>query len=135
MLSGLDAHIMLIDLDHFKHINDKYGHQVGDEVLVHFSEALKAMLDKDSYVFQWGGEEFAVLCYKTIEAVYICAEDIRITFETTDFGISATITVSIGLSNVIQLNFEENDYIIRADKALYQAKALGRNRTIMLIKK
>lgn len=134
MLTDLDAHIMLIDLDHFKRVNDKYGHQVGDQVLVQFSEILRAMLDKESYAFRWGGEEFAVLCYKNEETSYKFAEEISMVFENTDFALDESLTVSIGLSNVTQLHSEENDYIIRADKALYEAKSSGRNKTMVLIK-
>lgn len=134
MHSDQEAHMMLIDLDHFKRINDKYGHHIGDQVLVQFSQVLKTKSDEESYAFRWGGEEFAVLCYKTEADSYNLAESIRIAFENTSFCVDERITVSIGLSNVTKLHSEENDYIIRADKALYEAKSSGRNKTITLIK-
>lgn len=126
--TGKEAHIMLIDIDHFKAINDQFGHHRGDEVLVSFGELLLETADESVYVFRWGGEEFAVLCYETKENSLRIAEEIRHQTEKRQFPVEKSVTVSIGLTNVTALQTSKNEYIIRADKALYEAKANGRNR-------
>ncbi|MDO6719798.1 diguanylate cyclase [Psychrosphaera sp. 1_MG-2023] len=123
-----DASLMLIDIDFFKQINDKYGHNAGDEALTHLGKLLKKAIRSGDVPARWGGEEFVVLMPSTTENdVKQVAERLIQNIESYQFPIIAKLTVSIGVSQ-----FRADDtiktWLERTDKALYQAKEQGRNR-------
>ncbi len=119
--------ILLLDLDHFKQVNDSYGHSVGDDVLVLFSRLLKQHLKPKQIAGRWGGEEFLVILPRANkEMAYVVAEDLRRKVEAYSFPDVKHITVSIGLAET-QMDESPNFLIHRADNALYQAKSIGRN--------
>lgn len=128
--------LLMMDLDHFKQINDTHGHSVGDEVLVHISKVLKRSLRDQEIVCRFGGEEFAALLPNTDrETALLVAERIRLAIEQSPTPLqSATeipCTVSIGVSDTDR-KLKGIDVLIReADDALYEAKHLGRNRTVL----
>ena len=126
--------IAIVDIDHFKAVNDLYGHAIGDAALVHIAKLL-AHTNRDSDALaRWGGEEFMVL-YRHADAAQasIAAERMRHHVEATPFspgdGPARTITVSIGLAMALP-GQGLDELRIRADRALYHAKAAGRNRVI-----
>lgn len=127
--------LLMMDLDHFKQINDTYGHSVGDEVLVHVSKVLKRSLRDLEIVCRFGGEEFAALLPNTDrETAVLVAERIRLAIEGSptplESGESIACTISIGVSDTDR-KLKGIDVLIReADDALYEAKHLGRNRTV-----
>lgn len=126
--------LMIIDADHFKSINDGYGHPVGDKALVSISSVFKYILRKGDLVGRIGGEEFGVLLPNTCEAEgEIIAEMVRYEVENILFepqkGVQHRMTVSIGLTGVS--SFEERALPMRnADSALFEAKRRGRNRCV-----
>lgn len=123
--------LLILDIDHFKYVNDHYGHDIGDEVLRQFSKKIAGMI-RDSDVFaRIGGEEFAViLADQNLELAGLMAERIRATIESTELPVSSdnTIkyTVSIGVSSVSE-GVDIHRWLKTTDKLLYQAKAQGRN--------
>ncbi len=125
--------VVMVDVDHFKAVNDTYGHDAGDEVLKRLSEVLKSRFRKSDLVCRLGGEEFcAVITNSSKEAALTVVEDIRQTVEqeVVNFGDEAIrITVSAGLTDE---NLESlDDMVGKADKLLYQAKESGRNRVVI----
>ena len=128
--------MMIADIDHFKRVNDQYGHPVGDELLKQFSLLLKAVLRDKDLIARWGGEEFVVMLHQANpNEAYKIAERLRRTIESTTFKINQHhihITVSFGIAP-LNTNDEEPLYTsyLRADKALYQAKESGRNKIII----
>jgi len=127
---------LYLDLDHFKQVNDQHGHQVGDIMLIKFTDVVGKCLRKSDLLGRVGGEEFAVVLYETeLEAAVSVAEKIRLKVQETSYqydGKFVQITTSIGLS---QIDTDEDDIEIiqqRADKALYKAKEQGRNRVEIL---
>lgn len=126
------ACIAMIDIDHFKRINDTHGHAAGDVVLHQVAQALNKMLRKSDFMCRWGGEEFAAFLVNTDpkEALQI-AERMRQTvlqLPVYHDGIRIPVTTSIGLSNCLACNHSLDAILSRADEALYAAKAAGRNR-------
>lgn len=127
--------LMIIDADHFKNINDSYGHLIGDKALILLSSVFKRILRKNDLVGRIGGEEFGVLLPDTCEAEgEIIGEMIRHEIESTLFepqeGLPHRITVSIGLTDVSQ--HEERAFPMRnADSALFEAKRRGRNQCVL----
>ena len=125
---NMPASCMILDIDHFKNVNDNYGHSVGDNTLKNFAGALLDYLkEKNSTVGRWGGEEFVVVCYdQDLEHAEIKAEKIRNMIGEMDFPSAGNITCSIGVTEI-----KDNDTLDsafeRMDKALYQAKSEGRN--------
>jgi diguanylate cyclase (GGDEF)-like protein len=120
--------IMIIDIDHFKHVNDQFGHLVGDEVLVAFAELIRSNLVGEMTAARWGGEEFMIICRNgDIERVAAYAETLRKTIETHQFVTKEVITASFGVATVQDVNDGKRPLIQRADQALYQAKSNGRN--------
>lgn len=120
--------ILLFDIDNFKEINDKYGHQKGDKVLVRFSNLLKASIRDTDSLTRWGGEEFIVLAPHLSEAdAAQLADRLRLLISAYNFRIDDPVTVSIGIA---EFHPEDNldSWLRRADDALYKAKELGRNR-------
>jgi len=119
--------ILLIDLDYFKQINDRYGHNMGDKVLKQVANLLLKELRSVDIICRWGGEEFVVLlpAVSKMNAVRI-AEKIRHAIEVLQLHDIPSITASIGVSEV-KRGDTLHDVIERADKALYQAKMSGRN--------
>ena len=126
---------LMIDADHFKQLNDAYGHGAGDKALVAIGEVLLSTLRATDFVFRFGGEEFlAVLGEMKEEDAIAVAEKLRTGIEDNEFevgdGTTTELTVSIGVA----LHDGHPDYqrvIDRADAALLQAKAEGRNRCIL----
>jgi len=122
---------LMIDIDHFKKINDSYGHQIGDFVLQQTGETLKNLSRATDYVVRYGGEEMAMLLLntETADALRI-AERVRQTIEqkTVEYekGKALNITVSIGVA-ALTISETSADLIKRADQALYYAKGHGRN--------
>lgn len=119
--------IAVLDIDHFKQVNDSFGHIIGDETLVTFANVMKAFFKRDEYLYRFGGEEFIVLLKDVtpIEAE-ILLEQLRIEIANYPFPQIGHKTVSIGYTSIREgedsaLLFE------RADLALYQAKHSGRN--------
>ena len=127
--------MMLLDIDHFKAVNDAYGHMAGDDALCQFSNIVKSALRDHDIVSRYGGEEFAVFLYNTDEEGAECvAERIRKNVASAEIrsnGLSFVITVSIGLCYIpIGEDCDIDECIRRADKALYAAKDAGRNRLV-----
>lgn len=119
--------IALIDIDHFKEINDNFGHQTGDEVLIKFSATVSSAIRTTDMAARWGGEEFALLVPQTGEAdVISLAEKVRQAVEQHEFLENKQVTCSIGTAT-LQIDDSVHALIERADKALYAAKNSGRN--------
>ena len=131
---GLPLCCLMIDIDHFKAVNDTHGHDVGDRVLCQVAKILLRAIRKEDVVFRYGGEEFLVLCPATPhKAAVNLAERIREPVTSAYFGLQEPffrVTVSIGMAA-----YDANDASVdamtkRADEALYRAKREGRNRVI-----
>ena len=120
--------LLMMDLDHFKAINDSHGHQVGDRVLVNFAARVTTVLRRPDRFGRFGGEEFIALLPETsLEEACIVAERIRTRIEAADKRLPR-YTVSIGVAIGHADDYDVDDIIARADAALYRAKAGGRNR-------
>lgn len=125
------ASLFIFDLDNFKIVNDKHGHQAGDSVLVKVSETIQDRLRDSDKLFRYGGEEFAVLLTQTSqEDAFKLAEELRILVEQQKYSIDHTVTISGGVSDARDSD-SINSWIERCDKALYKAKSSGRNRVII----
>jgi diguanylate cyclase (GGDEF)-like protein len=123
--------LIVMDIDHFKNVNDKYGHHKGDETLVHLARILGAECRDEDLICRLGGEEFvAVLPMQDLREGTVFAERVRSRVESTISPIGKPITVSIGVAHYPEhgRNFEE--VFQKADEALYEAKRKGRNQTI-----
>jgi diguanylate cyclase (GGDEF)-like protein len=120
--------IALLDIDYFKKINDTYGHQVGDQVLVDIAKLLQRHIRKTDSVGRWGGEEFLIICPETDrKGLLKLSESLREKLETHNFPVIGRKTSSFGLA-IYQQGDEIKDIIARADQALYRAKENGRNK-------
>jgi len=114
--------IIMIDIDHFKNVNDTYGHQIGDLVLKEISKILQDSVRKTDVVGRWGGEEFLIIFPNTdVNNIHLIAEKIRTNIEKFHFSIVGKQTVSLGVTTVIENDIQET-ILSRADKALYEAK-------------
>lgn len=121
--------VLFIDIDRFKRINDTYGHETGDEVLRQLAQELKVAARATDFVARYGGEEFLVLLPETqLEGAQNLAEKIRLAVASHTFPVVGEITVSVGLSVTRDDDKNEEQVVHRADVALYNAKAQGRNR-------
>lgn len=124
--------LLMIDIDHFKKVNDVFGHQVGDFILVSFVDEVKKVMRKSDIFARVGGEEFSILLHDTsLEGARIISEKIREKIENREFtynGDSIKITVSIGVSELNQNNNSVESLYKQADELLYIAKENGRNR-------
>ncbi len=123
--------IIFFDIDHFKHINDQYGHLAGDKVLKRLSHLLQKRLRKSDIAARWGGEEFVILLPDTaLEAIYQMAESLRSLIAHESFEINTRITCSFG-ATILKEDEGAEGLLKRADGLLYQAKEGGRNRVIV----
>ncbi|MFZ5906649.1 MAG: diguanylate cyclase [Nitrospirota bacterium] len=125
--------ILLFDIDHFKKINDKFGHHVGDSVLKTIANIVKRTIRKIDYFIRWGGEEFLILSPETDKKqAYILAERLRKDIENFTFDNLPRITISCGTAEFREED-TENTFIKKADDAMYTAKRQGRNRVVMSV--
>ncbi|WP_462160014.1 GGDEF domain-containing protein [Pseudoalteromonas sp. GB56] len=131
----LPIHLLMIDIDHFKSVNDQAGHAIGDKVLVAMAQVLRYSVRKTDFVCRLGGEEFAALLPNTDAAGALhVAESIRQAVEAESVvgytDIYGAVTTSVGVT-AAQDNEDIDDVISRADVALYESKASGRNRVTL----
>ena len=122
--------IIMMDIDHFKKVNDTYGHGVGDEVLRHFARVTQKAVRPNDLLARYGGEEFTVVCKANLEQAVKVAERIRSSIENTPAKTSAgaiKITASFGVAEYKEGDTPES-VKERADQALYRAKQSGRNK-------
>jgi diguanylate cyclase len=128
--------VALVDLDHFKRINDTHGHAVGDSVLRAFAEQAGAAMRGTDTIGRWGGEEFLVIysrstAHEAAQGAARLLERVAAAVVTTPGGQPLTFTVSIGLTEHVPPESVEA-LVERADRAMYQAKSQGRNRVVTL---
>lgn len=123
--------LVLMDIDHFKQINDRHGHPVGDVVLQELVHAVREKIRGADLLFRWGGEEFVVMTPSTgYRSAAVVAEKIRSTVESHDFTVVGKVTVSLGVAE--RLAEEDAGALFkRVDEALYAAKNGGRNRVVV----
>ncbi len=117
----------IIDIDHFKQINDRFGHLYGDEVLLHFAQQAQAFFRQDDLVFRYGGEEFVVILQNVeAQSAKNVFERFRQHIENYHFPHVGQVTVSIGITR-LDTSMLQSEIIDRADHALYYIKEHGRN--------
>ncbi len=121
--------LVMMDIDHFKVVNDTYGHEFGDEVLKRISELIREVLREGDAAVRWGGEEVVIICPKTNgDGAHRVAEKLRSEIKALRFSIDTVIvTASFGVANIRQ-NESFSQALGRADEALYEAKRTGRDR-------
>ncbi|MFD2670953.1 GGDEF domain-containing protein [Marinicrinis sediminis] len=124
--SGNHLSVMMMDIDHFKQINDTYGHQAGDAVLIEISLLLRELLREPISFGRWGGEEFLIVMPLHAEQANAWAEQIRSRLEAHDLP-SGPVTASFGIAEYKEGD-DANTLLQRADQALYTSKEQGRNR-------
>ncbi|WP_394523400.1 diguanylate cyclase domain-containing protein [Lacrimispora sp. JR3] len=133
---GTGPGIMMCDLDHFKYINDKYGHSVGDLVLVKFVNVSKDYLRSSDKIIRWGGDEFIIILYgmKEKAAFEFCDKYLSkiADLKVGDGNKELNVTVSVGISFFRDTDEDYTDAINRADDALYQSKKKGRNQASII---
>ena len=126
--------LMMLDIDHFKQVNDSYGHLAGDAVLIHLASVIRKMIRGTDIAGRFGGEEFGIILPNTpaINAE-ILAERLRYKIETTPITYqneSIMITISLGIAEADSRYLTYHQWLASADQALYDAKQQGRNRFI-----
>lgn len=125
---------LMLDLDHFKEVNDRHGHQVGDMALKKLVQICQGILREVDVIGRLGGEEFAIMLPETREGskAFEIAERLRQVIAATEVPLSEGsplhITTSIGATSLLEDDISIEMILKRADKALYEAKAAGRNR-------
>ncbi len=118
--------LLYLDLDHFKQINDNYGHNIGDQVLTCFSHAIAKIHSEDDLFVRWGGEEFLLFCSNLTDDDGVrLAKQIQANLKLVNWPLPSSVTVSIGIAQWQGEAFSE--WIHRADNALYHAKNNGRD--------
>jgi diguanylate cyclase (GGDEF)-like protein len=132
---GTPLSLIMIDIDHFKSVNDTFGHPAGDAVLIHLSEVMHDALRTEDVFARYGGEEFAVICRGVnVESATIVAERLRelvASMRTQTEGREIAITLSLGVAGYPETGAERPEQLISsADEALYEAKRAGRNRVV-----
>ena len=127
----VDYSLLILDIDHFKRINDQFGHNKGDEVLVLLAKTLENRVRDTDSVSRWGGEEFIILLPQTdVKNAENLAECLRESVSEIQIPALPRITVSIGVAQ--HQHEEATESLLRpADEALYRAKTLGRNRVVV----
>jgi diguanylate cyclase (GGDEF)-like protein len=133
--SGMPLALLLIDVDHFKRVNDSHGHLIGDEVLRALAAELRQQVRESDVVGRFGGEEFTVLLPRT-DTAGACGIAERLRGSTATLSISAadariSVTVSIGVSVLGQHGSDLFELLAAADLALYRAKDAGRNQVML----
>jgi len=127
---GQALSLLMLDIDHFKSINDTFGHQAGDHVLIEVASRVRRSLRGNDVVARWGGEEFVVMLRDcALPDALRLAEGIRSTIAEVPFGTLGSLTVSIGAAE-IRANENLASWLGRADQALYRAKRAGRNEVV-----
>lgn len=125
--NNIPLSLIFLDIDCFKNINDKYGHNTGDRILKSISKVLKKSFRTSDHIIRWGGEEFIILLNKcSLELAVDLSERIRKNVEDYSDDEVGKITISLGVAT-LQPNETIHELISRADSALYQSKRNGRN--------
>jgi diguanylate cyclase (GGDEF)-like protein/PAS domain S-box-containing protein len=121
--------IIMFDIDHFKQVNDQFGHKMGDVILQEIAAVVKRVLRESDRLFRWGGDEFVILLHETtLKNAYKAAEKVRETIETYDFEIENNkITISVGVGEYMRESGIDQ-FLSGVDNALLKAKAGGKNR-------
>jgi len=123
--------IILFDIDHFKSINDQYGHNIGDSVLVELATLVKGILRENDVIARWGGEEFLIVLHDTsLEDARKLAERIRLAITNFYFSEVKHVSCSFGVTQFKSADTHIS-FIERADEALYEAKDTGRNKVVI----
>ncbi|MBV8029927.1 MAG: GGDEF domain-containing protein [Betaproteobacteria bacterium] len=121
--------LAVVDVDHFKMINDRFGHLYGDEILIHFARVLRASFRAGDLVYRFGGEEFIVVFSSdTREQAWAALERFRACVERYEFPRVGRVTASVGFARLDDPLTPATTYVDRADRAVYFAKSGGRNR-------
>ncbi|AKU95223.1 response regulator/GGDEF domain protein [Labilithrix luteola] len=128
--------LVMFDVDHFKRINDTYGHLAGDAVLVLLARTAQATVRQEDVLARYGGEEFAIICRGTpLLNAGVFAERLRMAVEQTSFeygGVRLPVNISVGVTALPEVNVNSPvELIAHCDEALYEAKRSGRNRVCM----
>lgn len=124
--------VILLDVDHFKRVNDAHGHQVGDEVLLKLGQTVARTVRGSDVFGRWGGEEFILMVpQEDLANAELIAEKLRTEVAATAMAENVAVTISLGVSRY-RRGEAAVDLIARADQALYAAKAGGRNRTVVM---
>jgi len=122
--------ILMVDIDHFKQINDNYGHGMGDKVLRSLVDGLKSHIRNSDILFRYGGEEFTILLNNTsVEGAHLLAQRVRNSIEQMSHIYDDTViqlTISVGMAT-LEINENATQLLERSDSALYAAKKFGRN--------
>ena len=124
--------LIIFDIDHFKKINDTYGHDVGDYVLQELAKLIKKHIRKQDFAFRWGGEEFIILLPETdAQGAMKLAEKLRRIIESHTFKKVGQVTISLGVTEYSSSDKDIDEVVKRADNALYLSKKNGRNRATL----
>lgn len=118
--------LVFFDIDHFKAINDSFGHKVGDDILIELVRVVEKELQEDARFGRWGGEEFIVILAMPECKAYEIAENLRKAIEVHDFYKVGTMTASFGVTGY-KLGDTADSFLTRADQRLYASKDVGRN--------
>lgn len=122
-----ESSVLLLDIDHFKCVNDQFGHAVGDAVLVRICELIRSRTRASDKIFRYGGEEFVVIAHAAnVEAARGVADDLRMRVGSTEIIENYPITVSVGVASMEQ-GKPPSEWLARADQMLYLAKQSGRD--------
>jgi polar amino acid transport system substrate-binding protein len=123
--------VAILDIDYFKKVNDTFGHQTGDKVLIEISNILSLHMRKTDYVGRFGGEEFLIICPESNkDGILNLIENIRLDIANYTFKEVGNITASFGIALLKRKDSVES-LLKRADVALYRAKETGKNKTII----